>query len=323
MTHVLITGANGFIGSHLVDSQLAQGKRVRAVDLYDDYLATLDGTPGLEVTVADFTRPEIARQAVEGIDVVYHLASAHLDVSLPAERYHAVNVQGALELARVAHQAGVKRFIHCSSVGVFGNVRKPPADETSPCHPGNIYERTKHAGEQAVLAFHRESRFSLIVVRPAWVYGPRCPRTRKLMRTIAKGRFVYFGSGDNLRHPVYVSDLVGGLERCEAAPERAAGEVYILAGERPVTTKELAAEIAGVLGVNPPKLHLPLWAGSLAGTMVESLFRLAGRKPPFSSRTVEFFRNDNAFSIRKAAEQLGFEPRMSLRDGLAMSRQSI
>ena len=186
MTHVLITGANGFIGSHLVDSQLAQGKRVRAVDLYDDYLATLDGTPGLEVTVADFTRPEIARQAVEGIDVVYHLASAHLDVSLPAERYHTVNVQGALELARVAHQAGVKRFIHCSSVGVFGNVRKPPADESSPCYPGNIYERTKHAGEQAVLAFHRESRFSLIVVRPAWVYGPRCQRNSERVESFER-----------------------------------------------------------------------------------------------------------------------------------------
>jgi nucleoside-diphosphate-sugar epimerase len=322
LSRILITGANGFMGSHLVNSQLAQGHQVRAGDLHMDYLATLSSDPNLEIIPGDFTKPEMAKQLVDGIDVVYHLASAHLDVSLPDEHYRAVNVIGTLNLVKAAYQAGVRRFVHCSSVGVIGDVQSPPADETSPCHPTHIYEETKWAGEQALLAFVRETGFPLAVARPAWVYGPRCPRTRKLFRSIAKGQFVFFGNGENLRHPIYISDAVRGLELC-AEREGVTGEVFILAGERAVTVKELINGIGQTLGGRTPSLHFPLVLGSLAGSSIELAFKLIGQRPPFSSRSVDFFQKDNAYNITKARRKLGFIPQVSLEQGLAKSKDSI
>jgi nucleoside-diphosphate-sugar epimerase len=317
--NVLITGGGGFIGSHLVDSQLAQGHRVRTTDLHVERLAHTTGHPNLDVMVGDITDPDLLKRLVDGIDVVYHLASAHLDVSLPDEYYRRVNVDVTLNLLEVAREAGVRRLVHCSSVGVIGEVKHPPADESSTCHPTNIYEQTKLAGEQAALRFAWETGFPVVVARPAWVYGPRCPRTQKLFRTIDKGRFVIFGDGCTLRHPIYVSDAVRGLEMC-AETDNGAGQVYIIAGQRPVTIETLVHMIAEALEVQPPALRLPVTMGKVAGYGLQLAFKPLGRQPPFSRRSVDFFLKDNAYDIGKAKNELGFEPQVDLRAGLVETR---
>jgi nucleoside-diphosphate-sugar epimerase len=247
--------------------------------------------------------------------VVYHLASAHLDVTLPDDYYRRVNIDATLNLLEAAREAGVRRLVHCSSVGVIGEVRNPPADESSTCHPTNIYEHTKLAGEQAALRFAWETGFPVVVARPAWVYGPRCPRTQKLFRTIDKGRFVIFGDGRTLRHPVYVSDAVRGLEMC-AETDNGAGQVYIIAGKRPVAIETLVRMIAEVLQVRPPALRLPVTLGKVAGHGLQLAFKPLGRQPPFSRRSVDFFLKDNAYDINKAKRELGFQPQVDLRTGL-------
>src|SRR5262245_6313468 len=164
--NVLITGAGGFIGSYLVDSQLEHRNDVRAVDLRLDLLRHQTGHPHLQTIRGDLTEKHIVQNLVEGIDVVYHLASAHLDVSLSNEHYRQVNVGATLSLLEAARQAGVKRFVHCSSVGVIGDVKHPPADESTECHPINIYERTKLEGERTALDFACRTSFPVVVVRP-------------------------------------------------------------------------------------------------------------------------------------------------------------
>jgi nucleoside-diphosphate-sugar epimerase len=254
--------------------------------------------------------------------VVYHLASAHLDVSLSDQDYRRVNVDATVALLDAARQTGVRRFVHCSSVGVIGNVDHPPADETAECHPTNVYERTKLEGERAALDFVQRTGFSLVVMRPAWVYGPRCPRTAKLFRTISKGRFPIFGSGRNLRHPVYVSDAIRGLELCGEI-QGIDGEVFIIAGEAPVESRELVKLISAELNVPAPRIHLPILLGRWAGLTLEVMSGLAGRQPPFSRRSLDFFLKHNAYSIDKARQRLGYHPQVDLRNGIRRTIHSL
>lgn len=313
--NVLVTGAGGFIGSHLVDSQLEKDNFVRAVDLHVDRLAHVARHPSLQILPGDILDKRLVQEIVANIEVIYHLASAHLDVRLGNDHYRRVNVEGTLSLLEAAHQAGVKRFVHCSSVGVIGDVEHPPADETSACHPSNIYEQTKLEGEQAAVEFARRTGFPVVVARPAWVFGPRCPRTEKLFRTIAKGRFLIFGNGRNLRHPVYITDAIQGLERCAQA-ENASGEIYIIASHAPVRVVDLARAISQELGVQPPRLHLPILLGRAAGLALELAFKPSGQQPPFSRRSVDFFLKHNAYDISKACRELGYQPQVDLQTGI-------
>jgi nucleoside-diphosphate-sugar epimerase len=312
---VLITGAGGFIGSHLVDSQLEQGYDVRAVDLHLELLRHQSTNPHLEAIQGSITDQDLLKRLLDGVDIVYHLASAHLDVSLSDEHYRRVNVDATLHLIEAAKEARVKRFVHCSSVGVIGDVDHPPADETTECHPTNIYERTKLEGERTALDFARRTAFSVVVMRPAWVYGPRCPRTAKLMRAISQGRFFFFGDGQNLRHPVYISDVVKGLELCSNV-DNISGEIFILAGEAAVPVSELIAALSKELGVRNPKLHFPIPLGLLGGFGLEMAFKPLRKNPPFSRRSVDFFRKHNAYSIDKAKRMLGYQPKVDLRTGI-------
>ena len=317
---VLITGAGGFIGSHLVDSQLEQGHDVRALDLHLGLLRHQSAHPRLEAIRGDITDSKWDKEIVAGVETVYHLASAHLDVSLSDEYYRRVNVGATLSLLEAARAAGVKRFVHCSSVGVIGDVENPPADETTECHPTNIYERTKLEGERGALDYFRRTGFPVVVVRPAWVYGPRCPRTAKLMRTISKGRFPFFGKGQNMRHPVYISDAVKGLQLCGCA-EGVDGEVFIIAGEEAVQVSELVEVLSSELGVRSPKLHLPVALGLMAGYSLEMAFKLIRKQPPFSRRSLDFFLKHNAYDIQKAKRMLGYRPQTDLRTGMQKTIQ--
>ena len=312
---VLITGGGGFIGSHLVESQLDQGHQVRTVDLDFDRIGHLINHPNLEIATADLTNRDLVKRLVTEIDVIYHLASAHLDVTLSDDYYRLVNVDATKNLLRAAHEAGARRMVHCSTHGVVGEINNPPVDETVACHPTNAYEKTKLEGEQAVLEFAQDTGFPVVVVRPAWVYGPRCPRTEKLMRTIRKGRFLMFGDGHTLRHPVFIRDAIQGLELC-ANVVGAAGQVYFIAGEKPVTIEELVQTIADIQGVRPPSIHLPLVIGKAAGYAMELTFKPLRKQPPFSRRSVDFYIKNNAYDIRKAKLELGFRPQVKLRTGL-------
>jgi nucleoside-diphosphate-sugar epimerase len=319
---VLITGAGGFIGSHLVDSQLEHGHHVRGVDLHFDLLMHRATHPRFEAIRVDITEKDIAQKLVEGIDIVYHLASAHLDVRLSDEHYHRVNVRATLSLLEASRQAGVRRFVHCSSVGVIGDVKYPPADETTECYPVNIYERTKLDGEMVVLDFVGRTGLSVVVARPAWVYGPRCPRTAKLFRAISKGRFPIFGSGRNMRHPVYITDAIRGLELCAETPN-IDGEVFIIAGEAPVESRALVNIISQELSVRTQRIHLPIFLGQAAGLALELGFKLMRRQPPFSRRSMDFFLKHNAYTIAKAQSKLGFRPQVDLLTGIKQTIKSM
>lgn len=318
----VITGANGFLGRHLVEDQLARGMAVRAVDVQSERLNTLKAGAGLEIFQADICDREAMKKIVAGADVVFHLASAHLSVTLSEEAYWRINRDGALALVRLCHEAKVARFVHVSSVGVYGAITDPPADETTPCHPDLIYEKSKLAGEEAVLDYARQNGFPLTVIRPVWVYGPGCPRTEKLFRSLRKRTFFYIGSGHSLRHCLYVEDFNLACRLCASRPE-ALGQVFVIGDVRPVTLRELLGAMAQASGFPEPRLHLPLFVARPLFAAVEWLARRFNREPFVSSRTLKFFTNNTAFSIAKAQRLIGFQPRFDVTEGMRRTWAAI
>jgi nucleoside-diphosphate-sugar epimerase len=309
----LVTGATGFTGQHLVRRLLARGERVRVIARSADKARAAFG-PDVEIVTGDVADPAVIRQAVPNTRLIYHLAAAYREAGLPDSRYREVHVDSTRLLIEAARGAGIERFVHCSTVGVLGHIANPPADETTPHNPGDIYQATKSEAETLALALSSRYGLPLAVARPAAIYGPGDMRLLKLFRAIARRRFVMIGSGHVFYHMVHVEDLVSGLELLAARPE-AAGEVFILGGAEYRSLNEIAALIARIVGVPPPRLHVPAWPVQLAGSLCERVCAPFGIEPPIYRRRVDFFTKSRAFSIDKARRLLGYEPRIDLEQG--------
>ncbi|HSH75775.1 MAG TPA: NAD-dependent epimerase/dehydratase family protein [Longimicrobiales bacterium] len=311
---VLVTGAGGFIGRHLVAEQLELGREVVALDLQLDAVADLAATTSLELVEGNITDGALQERALRGVDTVFHLAAAHLSVASSPTVYGEVNVEALKGLAWRSRATGVRRFVHCSTVGVFGALETLPADENTVCRPEFAYERTKLAGEGVLLAAHREHGLPVTILRPAWVYGPGCPRTERLFRSIRKGRFVVAGDGGSFRHSVYIRDMTDAFERAAHA-DAAIGEVIIVADDEAVTIRRLVDEIASITGTAPPR-SVPYWLLLSAGWTAERLFGLVSKEPPLSTRSLRFFSGNTSFDTGRAHRLLGFEPEYGIHRGL-------
>ena len=315
---ILVTGAGGFLGHQLAHHLVMQGHQVTGADVSFSGLQN----PTFERHVADVRDRSKMRTALQGVEVVFHLASAHLQTSLDASEYRSVNVDAVRGLLEEAESCGVLKFIHVSSVAVYGDLASWPADESTACAPQNIYGATKLEGEGEVRRFSERTSFPTVILRPTWVFGATCPRTRKLYRALRNRSFIMIGNGENLRHPLYVVDFVEGFEALLEAEVRPA-DVFILGGDRPVPTRELVETICAVYGFRRPAIGVPMAAGTFAAAAVEGAFRLARREPPISRRTLEFFNTNNAFNTSKAAQELGFVPRFTLEEGLRDCRADL
>lgn len=315
------------MGRHLVRRLCAEGWHVRAVDLRvprsveggngDGWVdECADGVGRVEHFAADVRDQPTVGRCLLGADTLFHLASAHLERGAPAEWYTSVNVDAVRSLVRVARDAGVRRVVHTSSVGIYGHVENPPAAEDSPVHPTNEYGRTKLLGERAALEEAERTGASVVVLRPSWVYGPGCPRTERLLRTIRRRRFFFVGRGENLRHPVFIDEAVEAYLIAADAPDEAMGRPYLIVGPRAVSTRELVETCARALNVPPPRLTLPRATVWTLAAGVEAVSRIVGRNPPVSRRSLDFFEQDNAFSGDRAARWLGFRAVVDLEEGI-------
>ena len=318
---VLVTGAGGFIGSHLTEALLEAGRAVRALDLNLDRIQHLALTPDLQTLTCDIRDEKAVEKALAGVGTVFHLAAAHLGASTPETEFQQVNVDAVKNLVSFANRAGVQRFVHCSSVGVFGRIENPPADETTICRPELTYERTKLEGEKAVLEQGNSGELQVVVLRPVWVYGPGCGRTEKLFRAISKGRFVVAGQGGTLRHCIYIRDMIDAFLLAETSLA-ASGEVMIVGDQEATTIRDLVDKIAKITGAKPPR-SVPLGLLWAAAVTAEAAFLPLGKEPPISRRSLRFFTGNTAFSTERARSLLGFEPRYDLTRGLAETHELL
>jgi nucleoside-diphosphate-sugar epimerase len=316
---VLVTGAGGFIGSHLTAALAQRGSEVVALDVDVSGIQHLDGTVQLlEGDVGDST---IVSRALDGVQAVFHLAAAHRSVLAPESEYRRVNVDAVAALAVAAREAGVERFVHCSTVGVYGRLESPPANEDSVCRPELAYERTKLEGEEVIRRAVREDGLPAVVLRPSWVYGPGCPRTDKILRAAASGRLVLAGSGARYRHCIYVRDMVEAFLRAESEAG-AVGRTLIIGDARAVTVRDLLEEAARVTGGRAPR-RVPLALLLAAAAAIEAGCRLVGQEPPISRRSLRFFTANTAFDTTLSRGVLGLEPRYDLAAGLGETHRLL
>jgi nucleoside-diphosphate-sugar epimerase len=316
---VLVTGAGGFIGLNLCLYLSGNGYKVTGLDRHYPPSETWANMHGLSMKTGDFRDSDSLSPLLRDADIIVHLASAHLQISLDHREYWDINVHSLEPLLQHALEAGVRRFIHISSVGAYGRLGKLAADEDTACHPQSIYGQTKLAGEKVVRDFSQRTAFPVVILRPAWVYGAFCPRTLKLYKTLKKRRFVMIGDGSNLRHPVYIADFCRAIE-LSIEKEEPVGGMFLVAGPQVVTTRQLVDTFASTLDLPKPWLRMPYWMGSGMALLSEAGFGLISKEPPVSRRSLEFFNTDNAFDISRARRSLSFEPSYDLSAGLRHCR---
>jgi nucleoside-diphosphate-sugar epimerase len=254
-------------------------------------------------------------RAASGVDVVYHIAALYRQAGLHADRYHAVNAGAVGTVIDAAARGGVPRVVHCSTVGVHGDVKQPPADEEAPLDPGDVYQHTKLEGERIARTSSTSTGVEVVIVRPTGIYGPGDRRLLKMFRGVAHRRFVTLGDGRIFYHLTYIDDLVEGFRLCGTVPA-AAGRTYILAGGEVGTLNELVALVADEAHVPPPTLHLPVWPFHVAGAVCEAICAPFGVEPPLYRRRVDFFTKSRAFDITRARRELGYAPAVGLREGI-------
>ena len=310
---VLVTGATGFTGGHLARSLRSRGAGVRAL-VRDGSRAQDLGVAGIELVTGDLRDRAALTRAVAGVDIVYHIAAIYRSAGVSLDTYRAVNAVAVRALIESAAAAGVRRVVHCSTVGVHGDVEHPPANEDAPLRPGDVYQRTKLEGEQLAREAAARLGIEVTIARPTGIYGPGDRRLLKLFRAAVR-RFPILGSGEIYYHLTYIDDLVEGFRLCGEDPA-AANRTYILAGGEVTTLNELVATIADVAGVAPPRWHLPVWPFWVAGALCEAVCVPLGLEPPIYRRRVDFYTKSRAFDIARARRELGYAPRVGLREGI-------
>jgi nucleoside-diphosphate-sugar epimerase len=314
MDNILVTGATGFTGNALCQRLMHDGEKVTAFVRPSSDISRLEAM-GVKCVTADITSREDVEKHFVDFDLVYHIAAAYRTEHSTEEMFHTVNVEATRNLLEAAKKTGVDRFVHCSTVGVQGEIDDPPADEEYRFKPGDHYQESKRQGELLARKYFSEG-LPGSVVRPVGIYGPGDTRFLKLFKPVSKGMFVMIGSGDVLYHMTYIDDLVAGIILCGTHPA-ALGEVFTIGGERYTTLRELVDSIAEVLGKSKTGIRIPYTPVFLASIVCDKLCKLIGVSPPIYPRRVEFFSKDRAFSIEKAKRLLGYVPQVSLDDGLS------
>jgi nucleoside-diphosphate-sugar epimerase len=311
---VLVTGASGFTGSHLVRHLADAGHQVRILIRSSSRLDLLEGLSP-EPVHGDLSDGDSIRRAVAGTERIFHLAALYREARLPDKVYYDVNVDGTRRLAEAALAEGGVPLIYCSTCGVHGEVSDPPVDETAPYNPGDIYQETKVEAEKILVSMNEKRGLPVVILRPVGIYGPGDRRFLKLFRGVARRHFPMIGKGDVFYHLTHVDDVVRGFMRA-AEVSAADGDAFILAGARFTTIGELIEIIAREAGVPPPRLRLPAGPMYAAAVVCEGICRPLGIEPPLYRRRLDFFLKHRAFQINKARRVLGWEPKVDLEEGI-------
>ena len=306
---ILVTGAAGFVGSRLRERLLAEGAEVRGIDRATDL--------GRGIVASDISEAGPWQAAAEGCSTVVHTAAV-VSNAVSDEVQYRTNVLGTRHVLDAAVRGGAKRFIHLSSVRVFGDVDFPDdVDEAYPVRPEGIpYVDTKIAAEQVVLQAHAAGEIECVIIRPGDVYGPGSrPWTVLPLEAIRSNRFALPRMGRGIFSPLYIDNLIDALLLATDTPE-AAGEVFNITDGAGITCREFFGRYYAMLGKSgPPVLPTPAAMGLVALNEVGS--RVAAVATEVNRVSMRYLAREGTYSIDKARRVLGYEPKIGLDEGMA------
>ncbi len=312
---ILITGATGFLGSSLTTELVKQKQDVRIL-ARDEQKARAQFGEAVTIIRGEINDVEQVKQAVDGVTTVYHLVGKLYHPSVPAEIYHYTHVEGTRNLLKACvGQKQLKRIVHCSTTGVHGVTGSTPAAEDAPFAPTTPYETSKLQSELLALEAYKEQGLPVSVVRPGLIYGPGDLHLLGFFKSIQKGMFRVIDGGRALLHPIYIDDMTSAFLLCSERPE-AIGQSYNIAGEHPVTIRELSTAIAHSMGRELPKGNIPLWLANFASDMFSVIPGIKGESAPLTRSRVQFLTNSRVYDIYKAKTELDFIPTIDLDTGM-------
>lgn len=328
---ILVTGASGFLGSHLCAALTARGDRVRAMYRRERppaelaALAAADGASGkVELMRGDLDDPQAAGRAVKGARAVIHTAALASDWGDEA-LFRAANVGATMRLLDAAEREGCATFVHISSAVVHGFGPHMETTEEGPYHPLRFpYQTTKLEAERLVLARDRPG-FRTTAIRPCNVYGPGDRTSTYAMFTaILDSTFGWLGDGSAFTCPIYIDDLCSGVLLALDAPE-AGGEAILLSDGEKVQWRRYVEIMFGAVGSGKRPVGLPVWVAWPVAAVMTFLWRAVRAKnaPPLTLYRVEQGSRNYHFSNAKARRLLGFEPKVFCEEGLALTAKAF
>jgi nucleoside-diphosphate-sugar epimerase len=317
MSRSLVTGGSGFLGSHLVEALVARGDEVRVLVRPTSKITFLESL-GVEFVYGDLNDSQSLKEAVRGMERIYHCAALASDWG-SKESFQAANVTGLRNLLDAALEAGVTKFVHVSTTDVYGHPNYP-ADETAPFQlRGWHYGDTKIEGEQLVWAYHRDHGLPITIVRPVNIYGPRSTSFVLELAELIKGDdMVHIGKKEQPAGLAYVSNVVDMI-LLAADNECSVGQAYNASDGSDASWRSYMDKLAKIIGVSSPKIVIPYRLAYFAGWAMEKIYgalRIQSR-PLLTRMMVELFGTNQGFSIEKARRELGYEPKVGFDEGMS------
>jgi len=313
---VLITGATGFVGGHLVKACISKGWKVRVFTLPGDEGATALLEMGVELFEGDISDAEAVLNSAKGTDLIFHCAGIVSDWA-PDELFRKVIVDGTENVCAAAKAADVKRLVHISTNDVFGMIEYKVIDESMPLRPWNEpYPDYKILAEEVVWKYQKEG-LPATVIYPCWVYGEGDKTFVPLLADAIIGKDMLFWRKDVLVWPTYIDNLVS-LLMVIATDDRAIGQGFLVHDGDSTTLQQFSSEIAKAMEVKPPGIQLPYFIAMNIARAMETAWRLLklNDRPLLTTYAVKNLGSRFRYSISKAAEQLGWSPAISYEEGM-------
>ena len=317
---VLVTGATGFVGGHMVPALIEKGYDVECLVRSEDKAKQLKSKFKVETVIGDVTKPETLKGISGGIDYVVHLAamghvSAVTDEAF--KQFTGINEGGTKNLIdEFRNSKSLKKFVHFSSTAAMGPIGLPILNEESVPNPVTPYQKSKQRSEQIIFDSFSEYGFPGVIVRPCMIYGVGgYGEFYKFCKLMKQGVFPKVGFGKNLTPLVHVDDVVNGA--ILAMEKGNNGQAYILASDSSIEMDELHRLIMKSIGKWAPYIFVPATLALGGAKIVEKVSTLLGKEPIVTYRNMKSTVVDRTFDITKAKNNLGYEIKVSFENGIS------